>query len=119
MLRPTTPEEAQAAWAAVEEEWAKTVARAQAPEAKLSESVNGEFSFLETLRHLVFAMDNWFTAPIRGEAFHPIGLPSRGSLEFPRPAPPPRPSALPVRADAASSPPPSAARSTPSTSSRS
>ena len=48
----------------------------------LDESVNGEFSFVQTLRHLVFAVDKWFTAPILGEPFHPIGLPNTGSLDF-------------------------------------
>jgi dihydrofolate reductase len=43
----------------------KTITRAQAlPEGTLHESVNDEWSFVQTLRHLVFAMDKWFTAPI-------------------------------------------------------
>ena len=68
MLRPSTPEGMRAAWAALEAEWAKTIARAQAlPEAKLHESVNGEWTFVQTLRHLVFAMDKWFTVPIGGQ----------------------------------------------------
>jgi hypothetical protein len=75
-----------AAWAALEEEWAKTIARASAlPEATLHVSVEGEWSFVETLRHLVFAMDKWFTAPVLGESFHPMGLPNRGSVDFPWP----------------------------------
>jgi hypothetical protein len=83
MLRPVDPEGMRAAWAALEEEWAKTVTRAQAlPEATLHESVNGEWSFVQTLRHLVFAMDKWFTAPILGAGFHPIGLPNSGSVDF-------------------------------------
>jgi len=86
MLRPTDPEGMRAAWAALEDEWADTIARALAlPEAKLHESVNDEWSFVQTLRHLVFAMDKWFTAPILGEGFHPIGLPNSGSVDFPWP----------------------------------
>jgi hypothetical protein len=86
MLRPSDPEGMRAAWAALEAEWATTIARAQAlPEEKLHESVNGEFSFVETLRHLVFAVDKWFTVPVLGEQFDPIGLPNRGSLDFPWP----------------------------------
>lgn len=45
--------------------------------------MGGEWSLVETLRHLKFAMDNWFTLPILGgENFHPIGLPNTGSLDF-------------------------------------
>ena len=86
MLRPSDPEGMRAAWAALEDEWADTIARALAlPEAKLHESVNDEWSFVQTLRHLVFAMDKWFTAPILGEGFDPIGLPNSGSVDFPWP----------------------------------
>ena len=68
-------------------EWAKTLTLAKAlPEDALHESVNGEWSFVQTLRHLVFAMDKWFTAPILGEGFDPIGLPNTGSVGFPWPA---------------------------------
>jgi len=107
MLRPTTPEDMQTAWAALEDEWAKTIARAKAlPEDKLHESVNGEFSFVQTLRHLVMAMDKWFVAPILGQPFDPIGLPNTGSLDFPWPGldydlKPSFADALAVRADRA------------------
>ena len=86
MLRATNPEDMRATWAALEDEWTKTIARARAlPEAALDESVNGEWSFVQTVRHLVMAMDKWFTAPILGEEFHPMGLPNTGSLDFPWP----------------------------------
>jgi len=86
MLRPSNPEGMRAAWAALEDEWAKTVTRAQAlPDGKLHASVNDEWSFVQTLRHLVFAMDKWFTVPILGGSFHPIGLPNKGSVDFPWP----------------------------------
>ena len=86
MLRPSDPERMRAAWAALEDEWAKTVTRALAlPEDRLHESVDDEWSFIQTLRHLVFAMDKWFTAPILGGSFHPIGLPNSGSVDFPWP----------------------------------
>lgn len=85
-LHAATPEEMRIEWAALEDEWAKTVSRAQAlPERRLHESVNDEFTFVQTLRHLVFATDKWFTAPVLGEPFDPIGLPNTGSLDFPWP----------------------------------
>ena len=107
MIRPSDPEGMRAAWAALEDEWAKTIARAQAlPEEKLHESVNNEFSFVQTVRHLVMAMDKWFTAPVLGEGFHAIGLPNKGSLDFPWPGldynlTPSVSEALAVRADRA------------------
>jgi hypothetical protein len=107
MLRASTPEDMRAAWAMLEDAWAKTVSRAQAlPAARLHESVNGEFSFVQTLRHLVFAMDKWFTSPVLAEPFDPIGLPNTGSLDFPWPGldyalAPSVSEALAVRADRA------------------
>lgn len=86
MLRPSTPEEMRATRGALDDAWAKTLDQASAlPETALHESVEGEWSFVQTIRHLVFAMDKWFTAPILGEAFHPIGLPNSGSVDFPWP----------------------------------
>ena len=107
MLRAATPEDMRVAWATLEDEWAKTVSRARAlPEAKLHEAVNGEFTFVQTLRHLVFAMDKWFTSPVLDEPFDPIGLPNTGSLNFPWPGldydlTPSVSEALAVRADRA------------------
>lgn len=74
------------AWERLEQAWWTTIAQAEAfDEAARHEQVDGEFSFVETLRHVVFAIDKWFTAPVLGEAFAPIGLPNRGSLDFPWP----------------------------------
>jgi uncharacterized damage-inducible protein DinB len=105
MLRPSNPDDMRATWAALEEVWAKTIARARAlPEDALHESVNGEWSFVQTLRHLVMAIDKWFTVPIGGGTFDPIGLPNTGSIGFPWPGldytlTPSVPEALAVRAD--------------------
>lgn len=86
MLRPSNPEDMRATWAALEAEWATTISRAQRlPDDALHESVNGEFSFVQTLQHLIFAMDKWFSVPILGAGFHPAGVPNTGSLDFPWP----------------------------------
>ena len=86
MLRASDPDGMRATWAALEAEWANTIALALAlPPDALDESVGGEWSFVETLRHLVFAMAKWFTAPILGEPFQPMGMPNTGSVDFPWP----------------------------------
>jgi len=83
MLRPVTPADMRTTWAALEAEWADTIAEAVAlPGDDARRSVNDEFSFVQTVQHLVFAVDKWFTVPVLGGEFHPIGLPNRGSLDF-------------------------------------
>jgi DinB superfamily/Pentapeptide repeats (8 copies) len=107
MIRASDPDGLRAAWAALEEAWAPTIARAQAlGEDRAQESVNEEFSFVQTARHLVFAMEKWFNVPILGESFHAMGLPNTGSLDFPWPGldyrvEPSLAEALAVRADRA------------------
>jgi hypothetical protein len=86
MLRPPDPDGMRETWATLGEEWAITIDHARSlPDSAPDESVDGEFSFVQTLRHLVFAMDKWFTAPILGQGFAPIGLPNSGSVDFPWP----------------------------------
>jgi hypothetical protein len=86
VLRVSDPEEMRDGWAALSEAWGATIADAQQrPEPDLHVSVDGEWSFVQTLRHLVLAMDKWFTVPIAGGAFDPIGLPNRGSADAPWP----------------------------------
>ncbi len=86
MLRPTSAADMRTAWAALDAEWDTAVETVRArPEAAAHERVHDEFSFVQTLRHLVFADDKWFTVPVLGEPFHPSGLPNTGSLDFPFP----------------------------------
>jgi hypothetical protein len=78
-LRPTDPAGAREAWAGVASLWAATVARAQAmPEEALHRSVDEEWSFVETIRHLIFVIDAWFGHAVLGEKtpFHEYGLPA-------------------------------------------
>ncbi|HEY9472908.1 MAG TPA: DinB family protein [Mycobacteriales bacterium] len=57
-MRPTDPAGFREAWDVIERLWASTVERARRVDAELlHESVDGEWSFIETLRHLVFATD--------------------------------------------------------------
>lgn len=77
MLRATDPDGLAEAWQVIERVWSTTVDRARRlPAPLLSERVDGEWSFLETLRHLVLATDCWLMRMVRGEArpYHPWGL---------------------------------------------
>jgi hypothetical protein len=78
-LAPGDPEGMRTAWRLVEEFSATTLERARAlrPE-QLDVSVDDEWSYIETLRHLVFATDRWVTGPVLGERdhFHPLGMPN-------------------------------------------
>ena len=73
------PEGLRAAWDAVEQTWASTLARVDAlPSGVVDASVDGEWSFAQTLRHLVMATDVWLGKAIleREQPFHPLGLPN-------------------------------------------
>ena len=66
-----------AMWDTVERLWSDAVARAERlPESARHERVDGEWSFTETLRHLVFITDSWVSRPILDEErpYHPLGL---------------------------------------------
>jgi len=77
-MRPTNAAGYREAWEIVERLWDGTVARARTfrPE-QLHESVDGEWSFIETLRHLVFATDAWVRRVILGDPapWDRLGLP--------------------------------------------
>lgn len=65
-------------WSRLQMMWADTVqrGRSQVGEGRLDERVNGEWSFIETLRHLVFVTDLWIGTGVLGlDTFHPLGLP--------------------------------------------
>ena len=77
-MRPADPAGFREAWDTVERLWDGTVRRARdLPPALLHESVDGEWSFTETLRHLVFATDSWIRRAILGDPlpWDPLGLP--------------------------------------------
>jgi hypothetical protein len=77
-MRPTDPAGFREAWDIVERLWDGTVERARGLDpALLHESVDGEWSFIETLRHLVFATDAWVGRAILGDPspWDPLDLP--------------------------------------------
>lgn len=58
--------------AAARDLWAPTIAGAAGRE---HVQVDGEWSLVQTLRHLIFVTDTWFTQAVLGKAdFHPWGL---------------------------------------------
>ena len=76
-LRPRDADGARAAWSVIESLWAATKARATTlDEATLHERVDGEWSFLETFRHLVFVTDAWISGIVLGRTgqFHTFGV---------------------------------------------
>ncbi|MEJ7689464.1 MAG: DinB family protein [Nocardioidaceae bacterium] len=77
-MRPTDPAGYREAWGVVERLWAETVERARRLDPELlHESVGGEWSFIETLRHLAFATDSWIGRAILGDPspWDPLDLP--------------------------------------------
>jgi hypothetical protein len=77
-MRPEDPEGLREAWDILERLWSGTVERARLLDpALLHESVNGEWSFIETLRHLVFATDSWIGRVLLGDPspWDPLDLP--------------------------------------------
>lgn len=78
------PDGLRAAWAALERAWAATMDRAAAmPPGTVDASVAGEWSFAQTLRHLVFATDIWLGCGILelDRPYHPVGQADAGTVQ--------------------------------------
>lgn len=74
--RAEAPEQLRAAWEALQGTWAGTLQRVESmPPGTVDVSVDGEWSFAQTLRHLVFATDVWLRRAIQGveQPYHPLG----------------------------------------------
>src|SRR6478752_1795563 len=74
--RAEDPDALRAAWATVERTWAATLERVAAmPAGTVDISIGGEWSFAQTLRHLVLATDAWLGRAILEieQPFHAIG----------------------------------------------
>jgi hypothetical protein len=85
-MRPEDPDGFREAWTIVGRLWDETVARARRlPPELLHESVDDEWSFTETLRHLVFATDAWIRRGILGDPspWDALGLPWDGMPDTP------------------------------------
>jgi len=78
LMRPEDADGFRVAWPIIEQRWAQTVERARRlPPELLDEQVEEEWSFIQTLRHLVMATDAWVLRALLGDPapYHPLGLP--------------------------------------------
>ena len=85
-MRPTDAEGFREAWVLLEDLWQQTVERARRVDpAQLHEHVDGEWSFIQTLRHLVFATDAWVGRAVLGvpEPWDPLDLPHDEMVDQP------------------------------------
>ncbi len=77
-----SPDNYRDAWDVIDALWEATLDRArQLPENVLHEQVNGEWSLVETQRHLLFASDAWLGNAVLEEEspYHPLGFPAGGT----------------------------------------
>ncbi|WP_432396510.1 DinB family protein [Pseudarthrobacter sp. L19] len=77
--RATGPDGLQNAWARLEEAWRQALERAaELPAGAVEVQVDGEWSFSQSLRHLVMATDTWLRKAILGieQPYHPLGQPN-------------------------------------------
>lgn len=82
-LEPSTADELRTVWVMVQQEWSRLLDSVSQldPEAVLR-SVDGQWSLRDTLRHLVFATDKWFTCPVLNEStYNSVGLPNTESQD--------------------------------------
>ncbi len=85
-MRPSDAAGFREAWDTVERLWDGTVERARRLDPRLlHESVDGEWSFIETLRHLTFATEAWIRRAVLGDPapWHPLSLPWDGMPDTP------------------------------------
>ena len=77
LIRSDEPDDLREAWRQLRETWASTTERVRSmPEGSEHRGVDGEWSMVETLRHLVFVHDSWFRRCVLGltEPFTAMGL---------------------------------------------
>jgi hypothetical protein len=77
-MRPDDADGFREAWSTLERLWTSTVERARTfPESHLHRSVDDEWSFIQTLRHLNFASAAWVGRMVLGDPspWHPLDLP--------------------------------------------
>lgn len=80
LIRSADVADLRKAWRQLQEDWAGTVDRLRRSPGVERESVGGEWSAVQTLRHLVFVHDCWFSRCClgRSEPFTALGLTTDG-----------------------------------------
>jgi hypothetical protein len=78
LIRSDAPADLLDGWRQLRADWATTVDRLRASPGLEHRTVNGEWSALQTMRHLVFVHDSWFRRCVLGSTrlVTPIGLAS-------------------------------------------
>lgn len=77
LIRSDEPADLREAWRQLRADWGTTAQRVRSmPAGSEDRGVDGEWSMVETLRHLVFVHDSWFRRCVLGvtEPFTPMGL---------------------------------------------
>ncbi len=77
LIRSDEPADLREAWRQLRRAWAETTERSRSmPEGSEHVGVDGEWSMVQTLRHLVFVHDSWFRRCVLGltEPFTAMGL---------------------------------------------
>ena len=101
---PQTTDGVRQAWSIVEETWSSTCDRARRlPEPVLHESVDGEWSFVETQRHLIYVTDSWVRRAVLGQTdpYDRLALPPDHGVGRPEPGVDVTPWGIDVWAEAA------------------
>ncbi|MGW6446243.1 DinB family protein [Lentzea sp. NPDC055074] len=77
--RAAHPDAVRGAWSKVEAAWDAALRRAaEMPPGTVDVSVDGEWSFAQTVRHLIMATDTWLRGAVLGveKPYHPLGVPN-------------------------------------------
>jgi len=76
LIRSDEPADLLEGWRLLRADWTATIDRLRASPGIEHRTVNGEWSALQTLRHLVFVHDSWFRRCVLGSTnlFTPMGL---------------------------------------------
>lgn len=83
LIRSDDPAELREGWSVIRRQWdATTEAALRLPPERLTEEVDDEWSFVDTMRHLVFVTDAWVSRTVRRDP-HPYWPAGLGATDTP------------------------------------